>query len=139
MTEHELEILKARVDADDPEALFVYARYLAPIDMAESEKFYALAAQLGQPDAAEHEGDVFLDKGDVEHALANYRTGARAGILDCSVKIAALNLAVDERAAVRELEELAEMGVMSACKVLAEYHKEQGNRKQYAYWNSLLK
>ncbi len=139
MTEDELKALKTRVDADDPDAMCAYAQYIAPFDVAESEKFFELAAQLGQPVAAEHVGDVALAKGDVEHAVACFRIGAKAGILDCSVKIAAANLATDERAAVRELEDLAEIGVKSACETLAEYHKSQGNRKQYAYWRSLVK
>ncbi len=139
MTDNELEILKARVEADDPEALCEYARVLAPLNAAESEKFYELAAQLGQPEAAEHMGDVLLDRGDTDRAAALYRVGAKAGILDCSVKLAAINIPHDERTSLRELEDLAEIGVKSACKALAEYYKSQGNRKQYAYWRSLVK
>ncbi|MDE7463959.1 MAG: hypothetical protein K2M48_02920 [Clostridiales bacterium] len=139
MTQAELDQLKARVEADDPDALFAHARYLAPTDAKESDKFYELAAQLGHPQAAEYIGDKFLADGDYENALLSFKTGAKAGLLDCSVKIAAMNISVDERSALRELEDLAEIGVRSACIALSEYYKAQGNRKQSSYWRSLLK
>ena len=139
MTTEELEQLKARVEADDPQALYTYACYLAPTDAGESDKYYTLAAQLGHPQAAEYLGDKFLAAGDYDNALVFFKMGAKAGILDCSVKIAAMNLAIDDRSAIDELEDLAEMGVRSACIALAEYYKAQGNRKQYSYWHSLIK
>lgn len=139
MTDQELEQLKERVEADEPQALYDYARYLAPTDAKESDKYFTLAAQLGHPEAAEYLGDKFLSEGDYDNALVFFKMGAKAGILDCSVKIAAMNVAIDDQAAVHELEELAEMGVRSACIALAEYYKAQGNRKQYAYWHSLIK
>lgn len=139
MTPADLEQLKIRVDADDPQALYDYANLLAPTNAQEADKYYELAAQLGQPQAAEYIGDKLLENGDYEHAMACFKIGAKAGLLDCSVKIAAMNIASDERASLHELEELAEIGIRSACVALAEYHKAQGNRKQYMYWHSLIK
>lgn len=137
MTEQELIQLKERVDADDPNAMYAYALCVRATDPNEWNRYIVLAAQLGNPDASEVMGDRFQEKGDMERARFYYKTGARAGLSDCSVKLAMLNLYVDENKALRELEELAESGVKSACTVLASYYKEKGNRKQYNFWRSL--
>ena len=139
MTEQELIQLKQRVDADDPIAMFAYAQAIRAADEAEADKYIVLAAQLGNPDACEIMGDRYQAQGDIERARFYYRTGAKAGLSDCAVKIAMLNLFTDELKALRELEELAESGVKSACTALASYYKAQGNRKQYNFWRSLAK
>ena len=137
MTEQELIQLKQRVDADDPKAMYAYALCVRQTDPTEWNKYIVLAAQLGNPDASEVMGDRFQEQGDFDRARFYYKTGARAGLLDCAVKLAMLNLYVDENKALRELEELAEGGVKSACTALASYYKANGNRKQYNYWRSL--
>ncbi|MCH5166145.1 MAG: hypothetical protein J1G01_07070 [Clostridiales bacterium] len=139
MNKIELATLKARVDNDDPEALLMYSDYLLAQDPQESDKYLVLAAQLGNPQAAEKLGDKYIDKGDYARAAEYFKIGAKAGILDCSVKLAVTNLSVNETAAVRELEDLAESGVKSACSALAAYYKAHGNRKQASFWRSLLK
>lgn len=139
MTEPELNALKARVAADDPNAMFEYAQYVRATDHNEYEKYLRLAAQLGQPEACERVGDKYMDIEDAEHALHFYRIGAKSGRVDCSVKVAILHLSIDEASAIRDLEELAEAGVKSACSALAEYYKALGNRKQANFWRSLAK
>ncbi|MDE7406048.1 MAG: hypothetical protein K2M89_04175 [Clostridiales bacterium] len=139
MTEQELSQLKARVDADDPIAMYVYAKYIRATDPAEADKYIVLSAQLGNPDASEVLGDKYHALGDMERARHYYKTGAKGGLMDCAVKIAIMNLDIDEYAAMHELEELAEGGVKSACAALAAYYKSKGNRKEYNFWKSLAK
>lgn len=139
MTEAELRELKARAAADNPDAMYEYAMYVRVSAPAEHDKYIRLAAQLGQLDACERLGDKYMDADDPEHALHYYRIGAKGGRLDCSVKVAILRLSIDEPTAIRELEELAESGVKSACSALAEYYKALGNRKQANFWRSLAK
>ncbi len=139
MTDKELEQLLLRVERDDPAALYDYAVYLSDTNSDEALKYVLLSAQLGYPKAIEKKGDLFLEAGDAESAARCFKTGAKAGLLDCSVKLAVLRLDDFEHAAVRELEDLAEIGVTSACSALADYYHKHGNRKQAAYWRSLLK
>lgn len=139
MTQQELLQLKQRVDADDPIAMFVYAQAIRATSPAEADKYIVLAAQLGNADASEIMGDKFHALGDLERARHYYKTGAKAGLMDCAVKLALINLDIDEHAAMRELEELAESGVKSACAALAAYYKSKGNRKEYNFWKSLAK
>lgn len=139
MTEKELEALKARVAADDPEAMFVYAEAIRRTNKAESDKYMRLAAQLAHPAACEKMGDMYMAANDNDNAAHYYRIGAKAGRPDCSVKVALIHLSIDEISAIKELEELAESGVKSACSALAAYYKALGNRKQYNFWNSLAK
>lgn len=139
MNETELAELKARADADEPAAMFAYAEYLRAVDPTEADKYIVLAAQLGYPYAAEKLGDKYFEAQDFEHAAQYFKVGAKAGLADCSVKLAVMNLCENETAAVRELEELAESGVKSACSALAAYYKSQGNRKEYNFWRSLIK
>lgn len=131
--------LKRRVEADDPSALYEYSQLLRGSDPAEADKFVMLAAQLGEPHAAEQMGDRCLDVGDIAAAEQYFKLGAKAGILDCSVKLAVIELDRDEQAAVKELEDLAEIGIRSAADALAEYYRVNGNKKQAAYWRSLVK
>lgn len=130
--------LQKRVDADDPAALFEYAELVRETDQAEAYKFTVLSAQLGHPPAMERMGDDYLDDEDIATAAQYYKSGAKAGLINCNVKLAVLNLDVNERAAVLELEELAQMGVPSACTALADYYQARGNKKQSAYWRSVL-
>lgn len=139
MDSQELEELKARVDADDPEAMFTYAELVRATNPAEANKYTILAAQLGNPYACEMLGDKYMDAGDADSAYHYFRVAAKAGITDCAVKVAVMNLSINENAAIRELEELAESGVKSACTALAAYYKALGNRKQYNFWHSLIK
>ena len=139
MNDTELAELKARVDADDPEAMFVYAEFVRPTDKKEADKYLMLSAQLGNAKACEKLGDRYMEAGDADNAIHYYRIGAKGGIMDCSVKVAVINLSVNEHTALRELEELAESGVKSACSALAAYYKALGNRKQYNFWRSLVK
>lgn len=139
MTEKELLQLKTRAEKDDPIAMFEYAQAICSADPAEANKYIVLSAQLGNPDACEVMGDRFQAQGDLERARFYYRTGAKAGRLDCSVKRALINMNFDEQSALRELEELAESGVQSACAALATYHKSNGNRTAYTFWKSLAK
>lgn len=139
MTEKEFAQLKERVDMDDPIAMYVYAQAIRATNEAEANKYIVLAAQLGNPDASEVMGDKFHALGDMERARHYYKTGAKGGLMDCAVKLAIINLDVDEHAAMRELEELAESGVKSACAALAAYYKSKGNRKEYNFWKSLAK
>lgn len=139
MDEKELALVKARADADDPNAMLVYAEYMKSVNQAESDKYILLAAHLGQPQAAEKYGDICHAHGDYETATHFYKRGARAGLVDCSVKLAVMCLTVDEHSSLRELEELAESGVKSACSALAAYYKSQGNRKEANFWKSLVK
>lgn len=139
MNDTELAELKARVDANDPESMFVYAEFIRTSDKKEADKFLLLAAQLGNPKACEKLGDRYMEANDPDRALHYYRIGAKGGIADCSVKTAVINLSVNEHVALRELEELAESGVKSACSALAAYYKALGNRKQYNFWRSLAK
>lgn len=139
MNEQELAELKRRVDANDPNAMYLYAELVRATDPREADKFTILAAQLGNPQAAEKIGDKYLADGDVETAAHYFKTGANAGISDCAVKLAVIDMANNETAAVRELENLAEMGVSSACVALASYYKSQGNRRESAFWRSLVK
>ncbi len=138
MDEIQLAELKRRVEANDPAALYMYAELLRPTEPAEADKYITLSAQLGYPPAAEKLGNIYYEAGDYENAEHCYKIGAKAGILDCSVKLAMLKLTVSEHDSIRELEELAEVGVPSACLALADYYKRHGNRKQAAYWRSLL-
>ncbi len=133
------EELKKRIQSDDPAALYEYSELLRATDPAESDKYAVFAAQLGFGPAYEHVGDRYLESGDTESAEQYYKAGAKAGILDCSVKLAALKIDDNEHEAVRELEELAQSGVRSACSALSEYYRSIGNRKQSAYWRSMLK
>lgn len=139
MTSQELEALKKAVDNDDPNAMFVYSQIVRGTNPQEADKYILLAAQLGHPQASEKVGDAYLEKGDYEHASHYFKIGAKAGLSDCSVKLAVLKMSWNETTALRELEELAEMGVQSACVALANYHKANGNRKEAAFWRSLIK
>ncbi len=139
MTEQELMELRRRVDADDPAAMFEYAELIAGDDPQEADKFIVLSAQLGYPRAVDKMGDKYLALGDEESAAHCFKTGAKAGILDCSVKLAIMDLKLHEHTAVRELEDLAQIGIQSACAALADYYRERGNRKESAYWRSMLK
>ncbi len=124
---------------DDPIAMYVYAQAIRATDEAEANKYIVLAAQLGNPEASEVMGDKFHALGDMERARHYYKTGAKGGLMDCAVKLAIINLDEDEHTAMRELEELAESGVKSACAALAAYYKSKGNRKEYNFWKSLAK
>lgn len=139
MNKKELAELRSRVDADDPVAMFVYAEAVRAEDPAEADKYIVLSAQLGNPNAAEKLGDKYRENGDFERARYCYKTGAKAGLSDCAVKLAIMDLDSDESGSTRELEELAESGIKSACAALAAYHKARGNRKAAAFWRSLLK
>lgn len=133
------EELKARMNNDDPAALYEYSELVRETDPKESDKYAVLAAQLGFIPAFERVGDLYLENSDIEHAVHYFKAGAKAGIPDCSVKLAALKVDENEAEAVRELEELAQSGIRSACAALSEYYRSIGNRKQAAYWRSLLK
>lgn len=126
-------------DTDDPSAMYAYAEAVRPYNLKEADKYIVLAAQLGNPYAAERLGDKFQAQGDLERAAHNYRTGAKFGLTECAVKLAIIHLDSDENAAAHELEELAEGGIMSACAALAAYYKSKGNRKEYNFWKSLIK
>lgn len=139
MTSAELEALRLRAERDEPHAMYEYAQAVMPTDPATADKYIELAAQLGNGAALEYMGDKHLAAKDYDAAARAFKAGAKAGILDCTVKLAVMSMEINEAAAVRELEELAEIGVRSACIALAEYHKSNGNKKQYAYWRSLLK
>ena len=139
MTSQELEALKKAVDNDDPNAMYVYSQIIRGTNPQEADKYILLAAQLGNPQACEKLGDAYLEKGDYEHATHYFKIGAKAGLTDCSVKIAVLKMSWNETIALRELEELAEMGSQAACIALANYHKANGNRKEAAFWRSLIK
>ncbi len=135
--EDELAELKRRVDENDPAALYMYAELLRPTAPDEADKYIMLSAQLGYPPAAEKLGNIYYEAGDYENAEHCYKIGSKAGIFECSVKLAVMKLPVCEQDAIRELEELAEVGVPSACAALADYYDKTGNRKQAAYWRSL--
>jgi len=137
MTDAELRELKARADADNPDAMFEYARHVHATSQAAYEKYVRLAAQLGQPEACELLGDKYMEADECEKALHFYRVGAKSGRPDCAVKVAIIRLSIDEPTAIRELEELAESGIKSACSALAEYYKALGNRKQANFWRSI--
>ena len=139
MDSKELAELKAKADADDPAAMFAYADFVRTSNPAEADKYLVLAAMLGNPQANARLGDKYMDKNDHDSAYHYYRVAAKAGITDCAVKVAVMNLSIDENAAIRDLEELAESGVRSACTALAAYYKALGNRKQYNFWNSFIK
>lgn len=139
MTNDELENLRLSAERDEPQGMYDYARAIMPTNPAAAEMYMELAAQLGNAAALEYMGDKHLAEGKYEDAAREFKAGAKAGQLDCSVKLAVMYMAENETAAVKELEDLAEMGVRSACIALAEYYKDAGNRKQYAYWRSLLK
>lgn len=139
MTSQELEALKKAVDNDDPNAMFVYSEIIRGTNPQEATKYVILAAQLGNPQACEKLGDMHLEKNDYARAAHYFKIGAKAGITDCAVKLSVLKMSWNETAALRELEELAEMGAKSACVALANYHKANGNRKEAAFWRSLIK
>lgn len=139
MNEKEFAALKARVAADDPLAMYIYAESIRSADPKEADKYIVLAAHLGNPNAAEKLGDKFAEAGDAARAVQFYRVGARAGLHDCEVKLAVMRFDADEHAALRELERLAEGGVKSACSALASYHKARGNKKEYSFWRSLIR
>ncbi|MCH5156007.1 MAG: hypothetical protein J1F69_05305 [Clostridiales bacterium] len=139
MTEQELEQLKKRAEADEPAAMYAYAQAVRATDPKEANKYIVLAAQLGNPEASEMIGDRFQEQGDLERARFYYKTGAKAGFTSCAVKMAMINLCIDENKALHELEELAESGIKSACIALAAYYKSKGNRKEYNFWRSLAK
>lgn len=139
MTKPELEALKARVDADDPAAMYAYAEFIRASNPAESEKYIVLSAQLGNANAQERLGDKYHALGDLANAEFYYKTAARSGVLDCAVKLAVMNLSVNEFTALHELEDLARTGVKSACSALAAYYKAKGNRIESAFWHSLIK
>ena len=138
MDQNELAALKARVDADDPTAMFLYAEFLRPTEPETADKYILLAAYLGQPQAQEAYADKCYADGDFETAERFYRRGARVGLVNCSVKLATMELEVNETKAVRELEELAESGVKPACAALAAFYREKGKRKDARYWQSLI-
>lgn len=135
----QLNELKTRIQNDDPVAMYVYAESVRNSDPNEAEKYFVLASQLGHPDASHRLGDIYASRGDTERAAHCYKYGAKHGLHDCATKLAVLKLDIDELAAMRELEELAESGVRSACAALAAYYKSRGNRKQYNFWHSLDK
>lgn len=131
--------LKLRVEADDPAALFEYAVILSETDKAESDKYMKLSAQLGHLPALEKAGEIYLAEGDTANAAHCFKTCAKAGMYDCAVKLAVIKIENDETAAVRELEELAVSGIESACAALAEYYAKNHNKREAAYWRSVLK
>lgn len=139
MNNSDLTELINRVNADDPDALFKYAELVRETNPTEAYKYTVLAAQLGNPYAMERVGDMYFDRGDYKEAEHYYKTGANAGILDCSVKLAVINMPNDEQRSLQTLEELAEAGIKSACSALADYYLSHGNKKEYAYWRSLIK
>ncbi|MBD5132638.1 MAG: hypothetical protein HDT28_08660 [Clostridiales bacterium] len=139
MNQADLNKLIASVEANDPTAMFIYAEYLRPTDPAGADKYILLAAYLGQPQAQEAYGDKCHADGDYVTAARFYRRGARVGMLDCSVKLAAMELETNEEKAVRELEDLAENGVKSACAALSAYYRVKGKNKEAKYWESLIK
>lgn len=136
-----------RVEADDPAALFEYSDLLTESDPTDeknaenAKKFLLLSAQLGYPPALERVGDMHAAAGNTDEAARCYKTCAKAGMLECAVKLLAIRLAdpAEETAAVRELEELAVSGVPKAALALADYYADGGNRKQAAYWRSVAK
>lgn len=139
MNETALATLKAKAEADDPQSMFVYSEYIRPTDPVEANKYLFLAALRGNTSAIEKMGDMSLDDEDSTAADHYFRMGAKLGSVDCQVKLDVLNLSDNETRYLRELEELAESGVMSACSALAAYHKANGNRKEYNFWKSLIK
>lgn len=139
MTEKEFAELKARVENDDPVAMYIYAESIRAVNPREADKYILLSAHLGNPNAAERQGDKYSEAGDTERARQFYKVGAKAGLHDCAVKLAVMQLDTHEYIAMRELEELAESGIKSACAALAAYHKSRGNRKEYSFWRSLMK
>lgn len=139
MTPAEFENLKAAAEKDDPNAMYLYAEAVRQTQPDEAYKYTVLAAQLGNPNACEKVGDMYLDRGDYERASHYFKVGAKAGVGDCAVKLAIIKMSWNDSAALRELEELAELGSKAACVALANYHKSNGNRKQAAFWRSLIK
>ena len=131
--------LLRRVEKNDPAALWEYSRILEDKDSDEALKYLTLAAQLNYPPAIKSMADKLYDDNKVDEATHYYKMGAKAGLLDCSVKLAVINLDSDEGRSLLELEELAEMGVESAAKALADYYASQGNKVQHDYWSSLVK
>lgn len=137
MTDDELKALQDRAEHDEPSAMFEYAQVLLNTDKPSAEKYIELAAQLGNPQALAYMGERYMESGDVEKAKRAFKSGAKAGMPDCAVKLAVIMLDGEDKArAISELEELAEAGVSSACEALANYYLSQGNKKQYAYWRS---
>ncbi len=135
-----LKKLKERADADDPQALFDYAELVRDKDPDEAYKYTVLAAQLGNPPAMERVGDMYKSAGDLRTARRYYKTAAKSGRLDCSVKLAVMEIGgAHESAALHDLEDLAEIGVRSACAALADYYRAQGNLRQSIYWSTLAK
>ncbi|MCH5350625.1 MAG: hypothetical protein J1F39_01475 [Clostridiales bacterium] len=130
------EELLRRVEANEPAALWEYSRILEETDIDEAYKYAVLAAQLFHPQAIMLLGDRCAKDNDSEEAERYYRMGVKAGLVDCSVKLAKLHLLSNEPQGLIELEELTEMGVKSAAAALAEYYKARGNEKQYEYWSS---
>ena len=137
MNDEQLARLKTKAEADDPAAMFAYAEYLLATDPKEANRYFLLAAHLGHPFAAEHYADYCLANGDVRTAKNFFKIGARGGVADCAVKLAVMKLTDNNVAAIKELEDLAENGVKSACSALAAYYKELGNKKEYNYWRKL--
>lgn len=130
------EELLRRVEADEPDALWEYSRLMEHDNPGEAHKYAVLAAQLGVPQAIKRLGDEYYRANNLAEAEHYYRLGVKAGLIDCSVRLAEMRLPSDEQNAVTELEELAEMGVNSACAALADYYSKLGDKVQYAYWNS---
>lgn len=125
-----------RVEENDPTALWEYSRILESTNPEEAYKFVVLAAQLSHPKAIMLLGDKCAEQNKFVEADRYYSMGAKSGEVDCSVKLAKLHLLSDESLGLVELEELAEMGVLSACGALADYYKAHGNENQYEYWSS---
>lgn len=132
--------LMRRVDANEPAALYEYAESIRDSNPIEARKYTLFAAQLGLPLAMESMGDYCLAEGDADGASHYYRSGAKAGLMSCTVKRAMLNIKLNnnERLALLELEELAMMGVQSACMALSDYYLTQGNERESEYWRNKL-
>lgn len=128
------------MEADDPQALFEYAELVRTTDPDACYKYTILSAQLGYPPAVQRVGDMYYNAGDMRTAKRFYKNGAKAGLLDCSVKLAVMEIGgLSESAAIHDLEELAEIGVASACAALSSYYKAKGKKREAVYWSSLAK
>ncbi|MCH5158317.1 MAG: hypothetical protein J1F33_03865 [Clostridiales bacterium] len=133
------EELLRRVQGNEPAALWEYSRLIEADSPDEAYKFAVLAAQLNQPDAAMYLGDRCAQEEKPDDAERYYRIGIKAGVAVCAVKLALIHLSKDEPTGLVELEELAEMGEISAAEALADYYKAHRNEVQYEYWSLRVK
>lgn len=127
------------MEQNEPTALWEYSRIIEEKNPDEAYKFAVLAAQLNNPHAIMFLGDKCAEEGYIEDAERYFRMGVKAGLTDCSVKLARIHLLADEPTGLVEMEELAEMGVGAAATALADYYKAHDNEVQYEYWSSRVK